>query len=52
MYHPETHRVGITTVCIFHLAVCDRLKQPLISVGRLSSTSAKVMNNQGSMHHH
>jgi hypothetical protein len=34
---PEIYHVGVSTVCLFYLAVCDRLKQSLISVGRLTS---------------
>jgi hypothetical protein len=40
---PEISHVGVLTVCVFYLAVCDRLKQSLISVGRLTSETKEKL---------
>jgi hypothetical protein len=40
---PEIYHVRVSTACLFYLAVCDRLKQSLISVGRLTSETKEKL---------
>jgi hypothetical protein len=46
MSYPKISHVRVLTVYVFYRAVCDRLKQSLISISRLTSKTKEKQKNR------